>query len=560
MPLATFVGVFNPPSASARQLARRQEDNGLAVMSEAICDSCAAHHRSLFRLTSPSWLLFVLAVAATVLCVRSGLWQMLASLLSPEFSQGLILPFVAAFLVWQRRDQMERMPFTGSWSGLLIVVLGAALAVLGALSTVFTLEHYAALLMFCGLVLAWTGWRAFRQLWVAMLVLFFMVPPPQFLYQNLSMQLQLLSSQIGVGFMRLLGVTVFLEGNVIDLGVYQFQVAEACDGLRYLFPLVTISFLMAYFFKTALWKRMVVFLSSIPLAVLMNSVRVGMIGVLVQHWGARMAEGFLHAFQGWLVFMMSGGLLLLEVMLLARIGPKGKPWREQFRLDLQRSPPRTVRAMPRPLPVTLYLSAALLIVFGTVSVLLPERAEFVPRRVSFGRYPNVIGEWQGRRETLDPAYRDALMLDDYLLADFTRKADPPINFYVAWYDSQRAGRSAHSPYSCLPAGGWEIKSLTRRELPGARPGGEALRVNRVLIQSGRRRQLVYYWFQQRGRLVTNEYAAKWYLFWDALTRNRTDGALVRLVVPLEPGGADADRQLTEFAAAAASTLPPFVPD
>ena len=529
-------------------------------MSEAMCGSCAANHQSLFRLTSPSWLLFVLAVMAAVLSVKSGLWQMVGSLLSPDNSQGLIIPFVAAFLVWQRRDQMERMPFTGSWAGLLIIVLGAALAILGTLSTLFTLEHYAALVMFCGLVLAWTGWRVFRQLWVAMLVLFFMVPLPQFVYQNLSAQLQLLSSQIGVGFMRLLGVTVFLEGNVIDLGVYRLQVAEACDGLHYLFPLMTIGFLIAYFFKTAFWKRMVVFVSSIPLAVLMNSLRVGTIGFLVQHWGVRMAEGFLHAFQGWLVFMTSGGLLMLEVMLLARIGSGRKPWREQFRLDLPHPTPRTPPAVPRSLPATLYVSAALLIIFGTVSLILPERAERVPQRVSFGRYPSAIGGWQGRRETLDPAYLDALMLDDYLLADFTRGAQPPINFYVAWYDSQRAGRSAHSPRSCLPGGGWEIKSLTQRELPGVRSGRQALRVNRALIQSGRSRQLVYYWFQQRGRVVTNEYAVKWYLFWDALTRNRTDGALVRLVVALEPGGADADRQLTDFATAAVSTLAPFVPD
>jgi EpsI family protein len=163
---------------------------------------------------------------------------------------------------------------------------------------------------------------------------------------------------------------------------------------------------------------------------------------------------------------------------------------------------------------------------------------------------------------LDPIYLDQLMLDDYYLADFTRGTEPPINYYIAWYDSQRAGRSAHSPRSCLPGGGWQIKSLTQRVLPGVRVGHQALRVNRVLIQLGMQQQLVYYWFQQRGRVVTNEYVVKWYLFWDALTRDRTDGALVRLVVALPPGGtaAAADRELTQFATAAATTLAPFIPD
>jgi EpsI family protein len=196
------------------------------------------------------------------------------------------------------------------------------------------------------------------------------------------------------------------------------------------------------------------------------------------------------------------------------------------------------------------------------SLSLPERAESVPQRTSFAEYPNTVGTWTGRREALETIYLDQLMLDDYYLADFTRDTEPAINYYIAWYDSQRAGRSAHSPRSCLPGGGWQIKSLTQRTLPGVRSGREALRVNRALIQLGRQQQLVYYWFQQRGRVITNEYMAKWYLFWDALTRNRSDGALVRLVIALPPGGAvaAADRQLAEFAAAVTPTLPRYIPD
>jgi EpsI family protein len=203
-----------------------------------------------------------------------------------------------------------------------------------------------------------------------------------------------------------------------------------------------------------------------------------------------------------------------------------------------------------------------LILAAAGSLSLPERVESVPQRTSFEQYPHTVGDWTGRREALEAIYLDALMLDDYYLADFTRGTEPPINFYIAWYNSQRAGRSPHSPRSCLPGGGWQIKSLTQRALPAVRVGNEALRVNRVLIQLGTQRELVYYWFQQRGRVITNEYVVKWYLFWDALTRNRTDGALVRLVVPLPPGAttASADRELTQFAAAAAPTLAPYIPD
>ena len=294
----------------------------------------------------------------------------------------------------------------------------------------------------------------------------------------------------------------------------------------------------------------------------MNSFRVGTIGVMVEHWGVRMAEGFLHEFQGWVVFMASGALMMLEMILLARVGTARRPWREEFGLEFPAPTPKDVPAVARPVPVTLYASVAVLILAAAASLSLPERAEYIPQRSSFTQYPNTVGTWTSRREALEPVYLNVLMLDDYYLADFTRDSEPPINLYIAWYNSQRAGHSSHSPRSCLPGGGWQIKSLTQRMLPAVRAGREALRVNRVLIQLGTRKQLVYYWFQQRGRVITNEYGVKWYLFWDALTRNRSDGAMVRLVIPLPAGGTEiaADRLLTEFAAAATPTLAPFIPD
>jgi exosortase D (VPLPA-CTERM-specific) len=519
--------------------------------------------RPVFRLSLFAWILSAAALAAAILAVKTGLLQMFGWLLDrPEYSHGLIIPFIAAFLVWQRRDQVERMPFPGSWAGLGVVLIGAALGVIGKLSTLFTIEHYSVVLTVYGLVLALTGWRVFRLLWAPLLILLFMVPLPEFLYQNVSAALQLLSSEIGVWFIRLFGISVYLEGNVIDLGVYKLQVAEACSGLRYLFALMTIGFLMAYLFKTVWWKRVLLFLSSIPIAILMNSFRVGTIGVMVEHWGVGMAEGFLHEFQGWVVFMVCGAIMVLEMMLLSRIGARRGHWRELFGLEFPAPAPKNPPALARPIPASLYASAAVLIVVAAASLSLPERAEYVPQRISFARFPDHLGPWTGHREALEAIYLDQLLLDDYYLGDFTRANEPPINFYVAWYDSQRAGRSVHSPRGCLPGGGWQIQDFSQRSLPGIHSGNQVLRVNRALIQLGAQQQLVYYWFQQRGRVITNEYAAKWYLFWDALTRNRTDGALVRLVVALPPGRSPsaADQQLTEFAAALVPTLSPYVPD
>jgi EpsI family protein len=173
-----------------------------------------------------------------------------------------------------------------------------------------------------------------------------------------------------------------------------------------------------------------------------------------------------------------------------------------------------------------------------------------------------VGRWHGERATLDGIFIDALKFDDYLLANFQDGHGPAVNVYSAYYSSQRKGEAVHSPRSCLPGGGWQLRDFGQRDLTGVVVGGRPLRVNRTLIELGNQRQLVYYWFKQRDRILTNEFVVKWFLFWDALTRHRTDGALVRLVVALPPASseADADRRLTQIAAQVAATLPRFVPD
>jgi EpsI family protein len=149
-----------------------------------------------------------------------------------------------------------------------------------------------------------------------------------------------------------------------------------------------------------------------------------------------------------------------------------------------------------------------------------------------------------------------------LLADYANDDGRQINLYMSYYNSQRKGDAVHSPRACLPGGGWQLRDFDQRDIPAAQINGQPLRVNRTLIELGNQRQLVYYWFQQRGRIVTNEFAVKWYLFWDAVTRHRTDGALVRLITSVPPGAneSEADRRLTEFASRVAADLPRYVPN
>ena len=478
-----------------------------------------------------------------------------------EFSYGYLIPVVVLFLLWQKSDVLARMEFEGSWLGVVVIVLGASMYAIGQLSTINVIAQYAFLIVLYGVILAFMGWRGFKIITMPLLILVFMIPLPQFFFAQLSSQFQLMSSEIGVAVIRLFGISVFLEGNVIDLGIYKLQVVEACSGLRYLFPLMVFGFILAYFFKAAWWKRTIVFLSTIPITIFMNSFRIGVIGVTVNYWGEEMAEGFLHDFEGWVIFMASTVILAFEIWLFARLSKDKRPLRQVFGLELPASTPKNAEVKNRALKKQFLTALVVVGVFSVASASMPEREEVVPSRADFGEFPLSLGDWKGKSDRLDQIYVDVLKFNDYALINYVDGNKQLINFYVAYYASQRGGQSAHSPRSCLPGGGWKIASLKQQAIPETQVNGNPLTINRAMIEKGDEKQLVYYWFQQRGRVIDNEYLVKWYLFWDALTRNRTDGALVRITTPVRAGDSvyAVDQRLTKFAQKVNPLLNDYIP-
>lgn len=508
-------------------------------------------------------LVAVLLLCVTVAAFWDGLVQMVKLWETDEYSYAYLLPPIAGWLIWRQRHALAAVQPRGSWVGVVVVALGLLMGAFGELSTIYTIIHYAFIFTLWGIALAWVGWRGVRVIAAPLLYLLFMVPLPSFLYQGLSAKLQLISSTMGVAVLRLLDVTVFLEGNVIDLGVYKLQVVEACSGLRYLFPLMSFGFLCACLFRGPMWARAVLVLATVPITVVINSIRIAITGILVSHYGTEVAEGFLHDFEGWIIFLVAIAVLFVLVVLLARVTGHRGGLRDVLGLDPEEQGPLGASERAVPVPGRPCLAALALVTIAAVGAfVVPARTEVIPARPTFASFPLRIGQWNGRESALDRMYIDALKFDDYVIADYVRAGErAPINFYIAYYNSQRKGASAHSPRSCLPGGGWEMTEFGQSRLLDVSPSGPPLVVNRTIIAKGTNKQLVYYWFQQRGHDLTNEYHVKWMIFWDALTRNRTDGALVRLVTPVEPGEAvaSADRRLTDFLRAVYPQVQTFVP-
>ena len=515
------------------------------------------------NLTGLFW--FVLLLAGSVPIFWIGLVSLAQAWSTPEYSHGPLIPLISLYLFLRelRNTEPPKPVVTDRWPGVLVIIASLVVAVLGNLTRIPDIVTYAMIFWVGGVVLTVFGWKRGIRHQLPVFHLIFMLPLPQFLYWQMTIFLQGVSSELGVWFVSLAGVSVYLEGNVIDLGVYKLQVAEACSGLRYLFPILSFSYLFSILYRGPIWHKAVLLISAAPLTVLMNSFRIGVIGILVDRYGIEQAEGFLHFFEGWVVFLICIAILFLMAIALQRLTPNPKPLAEAIDLDMEGLMPvagrvlniRTSRALMLGALVTLAVSAAWVVRSG---------AEAPPTdRSPFSLFPRQLGEWSGTTTQLDRDIEEVLGASDYLNANYISGVDRSfVGMFVAFYEKQTEGSGIHSPEVCLPVGGWEVFSLEPYGVDMSDVGYGAFDVNRAVIQKGLSKQLVYYWFEQRGKRMTNDFKAKASVVIDSLTMGRTDGALVRFVTPIRAGEAeaDADARLQRFMHDSLKRLPRFVPE
>jgi exosortase D (VPLPA-CTERM-specific) len=513
------------------------------------------------RVPQDSAVIGVLLALAGVLIAIAGfsgaLWELGHRWTSQEeYSHGFLIPIVSAWLLWTRREAVLKSMGRPSWVGAALILLAMALHITGELSAIFIPSQLGFIVALFGIVLGLGGYSLLKVTFVPIVYLVFMIPLPYFIEANLSLQLQLISSQLGVSLIKLFQIPVYLDGNVIDLGYYKLQVVDACSGLRYLFPLLSLSFLAAYLFQAPLWQRALVLLSSIPITIAMNGLRIGVVGVTVDRWGPQMADGVLHFFEGWVIFIACAAILAAEIYLLARLS--GRRFFQAFYVPTVSAAPALRSPSGSSARMPLLACLVLLGATGLAVSLITDRSEIVPARNRFVEFPVMLGQWQGHPSTLAPEVERGLSVDDYILSDYTKGDDKAVNLYVAYYASQRKGEAPHSPLVCIPGDGWLITHLERTSYGGA---GAEQPMNRVILDRDGNKELVYYWYDERGRKIASEYWSKWYLLSDSILKNRSDGALVRLITQIYPGEleSDADKRLQSFMHELLPTLSAFLP-
>jgi EpsI family protein len=158
--------------------------------------------------------------------------------------------------------------------------------------------------------------------------------------------------------------------------------------------------------------------------------------------------------------------------------------------------------------------------------------------------PYTLGDWTGEEHPLQERIVQAVSVSDYTNRLYLEPAAPPVQLYIGYYASQRTGDTIHSPKNCLPGAGWDPVRSGYATI--SLDGGQQILVNEYVIQQDQNLQMVFYWYQGRGRVVASEYAGKLWMVSDAILRNRTDGALVRLITPLGGGEEQARARLVHF--------------
>ena len=510
------------------------------------------------------WLTLLVAASLPVFWI--GIVSLGKAWSTPEYSHGPLIPLISLYLFLRELRHSPPAPAgtpVNRRPGILLILFSLVLGILGNLVQISDIVAYAIIFWTGGVMLTGFGWAQGKRHFLPVVHLVFMLPLPQFVYWKLSIFLQGISSELGVWFVSLMGVPVFLEGNVIDLGVYKLQVAEACSGLRYLFPILSFSYLFSILYRGPMWHKVVLLLMAAPLTVLMNSVRIGVIGVLVNSYGIEQAEGFLHFFEGWVIFLLCVAILFLMAMGLQRLTPNPKSLSETIDLDFQGFGPQAARVLGITASKGLIAAALLSTAVAATFLLVPRPERVEPLRDPFVLFPRDIAGWSGSMGMLEPDIEKVLGADDYITATYAVAGEAGyVNLFVAYYDSLTEGEGLHSPEVCLPSGGWEVFSIDPHQvsLPDTVYG--TFNLNRAVIQKGLSKQLVYYWFEQRGKRMTNDYLVKASVVWDSLTMGRSDGALVRFVTPIGSNEteANADARMQRFMAEALKRLPRFVPN
>ena len=453
---------------------------------------------------------------------------------NPDYSYGFLMPLLALYFVWDRRKRLAELPVVPAWPMLPVLLVMVAVALYGILGSSGNVSRPALPFLIILFTLFCFGYQYAKRLFLPLVLLIFMVPVPDLLERNIGVWLKLISSKLAVGMIRLSGITVFLNGNVIDLGFTKLQVVDACSGLRFLFPLIALGIVYAAIFEKVHWKRIVCVVATIPIAVFTNGMRIGLTGILANRFGSRVTEGFTHDFTGWIIFMISFGILFLLGRVLRLF-----PTQNLAPAPLETAGDAGTTGVPRSAGAFIVAVLILLVVaaIGLTTKSLPE----VKLRNGIQGFPLSFAGWNGKPDSLPVENIQKSGAQEAFSAEYGDGRGGAVSLYLGYRASafMENENFFHSPTVCLPSSGWQTLSESRRLL-AAVPPFKSITAQEMIIENMGEKLVVYFWFQTKARTSSNKDIHRAHLSLHALQHDPTYALFVRLIAPVRQGEQVAD--------------------
>lgn len=242
----------------------------------------------------------------------------------PNYTYGLFVPLFSLFLLWQDRERLTSLQPSPSWSGVVILLFALIALVTGTVSSVFFLPRVSLLFVISGVIVSLGGWKYLRAVSFPLAFLILLLPSSS-LISHLTFPLQIMASKTSTLLLKLVGMSVVREGNILLLPGARLQVAEACSGIQSLFSLLTLAIVYGYMVERKIKIRVLLAFAAIPISVAANALRIAVAALVLQRWGPVTTERALHTFSGWIIFMAALGTLFLFHRVLAISSPAAVP-------------------------------------------------------------------------------------------------------------------------------------------------------------------------------------------------------------------------------------------
>ncbi len=446
-----------------------------------------------------------------------------------DYSYGYLIPFVSAYLFWDMRHRLKGLKFKPAWAVLPLLLIFVGLSLYGILGSSGNIARPAVPIVYILLITFCFGTETLKRFALPLGFLIFIVPLPAFLDRTIGVYLKSISSQLGGLIIQLTGLSVHVSGNIIDLGVTQLQVVDACSGLRFVFPLLALGVIHAYFFEKIMWKRIACVVATVPIAIITNVLRIGITGILTHIIGPEAAQGFFHDFSGWVIFMVAFCFLFILSRIL-KLFPPAQPAvpSSGTNMALPPSDPDNQRSIAPALATALAIIVVTSTLTLTTSALPP-----IKLKGGIRAFPLSIRAWHGKPQRVDPIIIEASGAEEAFQAYYTNGQSKSVSLYIGYRGSSfmENDNFFHSPTVCLPSSGWKSLEQSTHQILGVETFGN-LNVTKMIIEQMGTKQLVYFWFQTKDKATHDKNINRFHLALHALKRDNTYDLFIRTITPI----------------------------